>query len=204
MTTLWGWPGQNPLRWDDPSGHFGKLICEKGHWRIKYPVMFNGAAPAELKGAIGDALARFSNALNVPIDLEEVGQGFPYRDGLNVFNVVPKGQVGGGEAFGGVEDTALGHITKVTYEDSSELWLGDPWAPTGPHAWINKLLVAHEVGHSLGQLHHLDLPDGSPIPGHVMSFYPVAGNAIGDADVEEIASSLGLAPDRAGRGCNCK
>jgi hypothetical protein len=25
-TTLWGWPGQNPLRWQDPSGH-GKLCA---------------------------------------------------------------------------------------------------------------------------------------------------------------------------------
>src|SRR5262249_52913293 len=60
-STLWGWPGQNPLRWCDPSGRDGIDVA------LQNPGLFAaatslGTAAAGVVGSVGAALASPASA----------------------------------------------------------------------------------------------------------------------------------------------
>ncbi len=41
-STLWGWPGQNPVRWRDPSGHWAYVSQTGSNVQIVIPIYFEG------------------------------------------------------------------------------------------------------------------------------------------------------------------
>lgn len=181
-STLWGWPGQNPLRYSDPSGHYAR-VCRSGNQvEIILPMVFfeRGRADDEARIAmwIKDVQDRWSGTfgdLKVTTRVERLspGSNLPHqRNDVSIVETIdPKlgarAYVNGGWRDPRKSRTGLDEIGTMTIEELA-----------------GGATFSHEVGHLLG------LPDLRGPRSNIMYYHEKAGGATNSIAREQIGEIL--------------
>jgi RHS repeat-associated protein len=134
-STLWAWPGQNSLRWSDPSGHFATVTTCGNNVNVVIPIHFGGNA----------ASAKNIQKIKHQIEQMWTGQFGKYNVQTTVRVVAAEPNTMSPQSPDLINQINLSYFSSNAENNVSGYGWGGDWDPSSDSSTV----FAHEASHLL-------------------------------------------------------